>query len=148
MFDLAWLDVILPNANLDLLVAPYPYFGNGMCILFLSCVLISLSLSLSSLALSSFSLSFFFFSSLISGCVCFMLFHSSLLLHVCPSAPLLASSSAASFFSSLLCPLSCSNLICLLIDACGSNVFAFAARYLLLSALYSPVVIFAAYFES
>ena len=119
-----------------------------MCTLFTSCVLISLSLSLQSVALFSLSFSLFFFSSLISGCVCLMLFHSSVFLHVCPSAPLFASSSAASFFSSLLCPFMCSNLIVLFVCACSSSCFAFAAKYLLLSALYSPVVIFAAYFES
>ena len=41
-----------------------------------------------------------------------------------------------------------SNLIVLFSNACLSSVLAFAAKYLFVSALYSPVVVFAAYVES
>ena len=90
----------------------------------------------------------FTFGSGVSGCVCLMLFHSSVFLQLCPFAPLLASSSAASFPMSPLCPLMCSNLIVFVVRACCKSARAFVARYLLLCAVNSPVVIFAAYFES
>ena len=83
-----------------------------------------------------------------SGCVCFIRFHSSVVLHAFPFAPLFASSSAASLPMSLLCPLICSNLIVLLLNACCKRFHAIAAKYLLLWAVYSPVIILAAYFES
>ena len=84
----------------------------------------------------------------ISGCVCLIEFHSSVVLQLCPFAPLFASSSAALLPSSLLCPLMCSNLISLVVLTCCSRVLAIAARYLLFAALFSPVVTLAAYFES
>ena len=84
----------------------------------------------------------------ISGCVCLISVHSVSFLQDFPVDPLFASSSAASFPSSLLCPFMCSSLISLCCLTCLSSVLAFAAKYLLVSALYSPVAIFAAYFES
>ena len=80
--------------------------------------------------------------------MCSVCFHSSLFLQVFPVAPLFASSSAASLPLSLLCPFMCSNLMFLLFLTYCKSVLAFTARYLLLSALYPPVVIFAAYLES
>ena len=88
------------------------------------------------------------FSSGISGLVFLIWSHCSWFLHSLPTAPLFASSSAASFPGSSLCPLMCSSLIFLLSQTFLRRVLALAARYLFVSALYSPVAIFAAYFES
>ena len=90
----------------------------------------------------------FVFLSGISGVESFTCSHCSWFLHSLPKAPLLASSSAASFPGSSLCPLMGSNLIFLFSHTCLRRVLAFAAKYLFASALYSPVVTFAAYFES
>ena len=94
-----------------------------------------------------FSVSSVFLSG-ISGLVSLTCSHCSWFLHSLPKAPLLASSSAASFPGSSLCPLICSSLIFLFSHTCLRRVLAFAAKYLFVSALYSPVVTFAAYFES
>ena len=84
----------------------------------------------------------------ISGCVCLIAFHSSVVLQLLPFAPLFASSSAALLPVSLLCPFMCANLISLIAMAYCSRVLVVAAGYLLFSAVYSPVVILAAFFES
>ena len=44
VFFLACFCVIGPNANLDFLVDPVPYVGNGIMMLFLSSVLMLISL--------------------------------------------------------------------------------------------------------
>ena len=80
--------------------------------------------------------------------MCLIFFRSSSFLQVCPFAPLFASSSAASFPLSLLCPFMCSNLISLFFLTCRTSVPALAARYLLLSAVYSPFATCATYVES
>ena len=72
-----------------------------------------------------------------SGCVCLIVSHSSSVLQLCPFAPLSASSSAALFPLSLLCPFMCSNLISLVSLTCCKRVLAVAARYLLLSGVFS-----------
>ena len=72
VFVLACTAEILPKANLDLLVAPYPYVGNGIVISCLSSNCITALLCLR-FVVSDFVV---FLSDGFSGCVCLMLFHS------------------------------------------------------------------------